>query len=229
MKRAPMLALAGAILVGAIAAPSSASSGIVYSSHIPGAIAAVSTTEKVVALTFDDGPDPRWTPMILQILHDEQVPATFCVVGHVASRHPELVVAEHDGGYALCDHTVHHIIHLDLRPHSQIVDEIDQAADFIRSVAGTDATYFRAPGGYVSDDVIAVAHQRGLRVLGWTVDPHDYQRPSVDLLLRRVLNTVRPGAIVLLHDGGGDRSHTVAALKPLIEFLKAAGYSFTTP
>lgn len=190
---------------------------------------AVTETRPVVALTFDDGPNPQATPLILQILRDENVTATFCIYGQKATVHPELLRAVAVAGHTLCDHTMHHMLDLPKRPHTQIVAEVYQCADLIRSVTGEDPLLYRAPGGAVSPDVIDVAHQRGLRVLGWSVDPHDYQRPPPMVIIQRVLAGVRPGAVILLHDGGGDRSNTVAALRPLIDQLRAMGYSFTTP
>jgi peptidoglycan/xylan/chitin deacetylase (PgdA/CDA1 family) len=197
--------------------------------HISVGGPAARVTEKVVALTFDDGPDPRWTPAILDILRAEGVKATFCMVGHWADKRPSFarqVVAE---GHTLCDHTVHHLMHLDRRPHSQIVDEVNGGADIVKRVCGHTPAFYRAPGGTLSQDVIDVAHQRGLRVLGWSIDPHDYQRPPADVIKARILSRVGPGAVILMHDGGGDRSNTVEMLRSLIDELKALGYGFVTP
>ena len=183
-------------------------------------------TGKVVALTFDDGPDPRWTPAILQLLKEENVRATFCTIGYLAQRHPELVKAEFDAGQTLCDHSMHHILDLPSRPHPQIIDEVDQAADVIRSITGENPLFYRPPGGNVNQDVIDTAHQRGLRVLKWGVDPKDYTRPPAPVILARVEAKVGPGSVILLHDGGGDRSQTVAMLKQLIDELKSRGFTF---
>jgi peptidoglycan/xylan/chitin deacetylase (PgdA/CDA1 family) len=88
---------------------------------------------------------------------------------------------------------------------------------------------YRAPGGHLGPEVVAVARQRGLRVLRWSVDPSDYRRPEPRPLLDRIMADVRPGSIVVLHDGGGDRSSTVIMLKELIQRLKADGWGFATP
>ena len=180
----------------------------------------------VVALSFDDGPDPRWTPMVLDALRAEHVKATFCLIGFMAQRHPELVKAELADGHTLCDHSMHHILNLPSRPHSQIIDEVDQNADVIRSITGADPTFYRPPGGSLSNDVVGVAHQRGLRVLKWSIDPRDFTKPPAPVILERVITRVGPGAVILLHDGGGDRSQTVAMLKALIDQLRAKGFSF---
>jgi peptidoglycan/xylan/chitin deacetylase (PgdA/CDA1 family) len=183
-------------------------------------------TGMVVALTFDDGPDPRWTPTILQILKDENVKATFCSIGYLAQRHPELVKAEFDAGHGVCDHSMHHILTLPSRPHSQIVDEVDQAADVIRNITGENPLFYRPPGGNLNPDIIDTARQRGLRVLKWGVDPKDYTKPPAPAILARVEAKVGPGSVILLHDGGGDRSQTVAMLKQLIDELKKRGFTF---
>ena len=184
--------------------------------------------DKVLALTFDDGPDPRWTPPVLAILHDEGVPATFCVLAEPGRRFPDLVRAEREAGHDHCDHTVNHP-HLSALSHDGVTAEIRGGADFLASVDGTPPALFRAPFGDVPPDAIAVAHDAGLRVVGWSVDPHDYLKPPADTIVARVMASVHRGAIILLHDGGGDREATVAALRPLIQALKAKGYRFSTP
>jgi peptidoglycan/xylan/chitin deacetylase (PgdA/CDA1 family) len=180
----------------------------------------------VVALTFDDGPDPRWTPAVLQILKDEHVAATFCTIGYLAQRHPELIKAEFDAGHTICDHSMHHILTLPSRPHSQIVDEVLQTADVIRNITGENPIFYRPPGGNLNQDVIDTAHQRGLRVLKWGVDPKDYTKPPSAAILARIEAKVGPGSVILLHDGGGDRSQTVGMLKQLIDELKKRGFTF---
>jgi peptidoglycan/xylan/chitin deacetylase (PgdA/CDA1 family) len=183
-------------------------------------------TGMVVALTFDDGPDPRWTPEVLQILKDENIKATFCTIGYLAQRHPDLVKAEFDAGNTMCDHSMNHILTLPSRPHSQIVDQVLQAADVIRSITGENPLFYRPPGGNLNQDIIDVAHQRGLRVLKWGVDPKDYTKPPAPAILARIEAKVGPGSVILLHDGGGDRSQTVAMLRQLIDELKKRGFTF---
>jgi len=183
----------------------------------------------IVALTFDDGPDSQWTPQILQLLHDEGVKATFCVVGHWAERFPDLVKAERDQGHVICDHTMHHVEHLDKKPHAQVEQEIGDGYRTLTNLLGTPPALYRAPGGSLGPDVIAVAHEHGMRVIGWAIDPHDYERPPVPVLVDRIMSRIRPGSIILLHDGGGDRANTLAAVKIVIDQLKAMGWNFATP
>ena len=182
-----------------------------------------------VALTLDDGPDPRWTPTVLQILREEGVVATFCTVGIQAASHPDLVRAEASQGHAACDHTVHHDEHLDRRPLPDIAAEVNGQADTLRAILGADPPYYRAPGGNLSPPMIDLAHRRGMRVLHWSADVADFRPRSPGAMTATLLAFVRPGAIILLHDGGGDRSATVAMLRPLIQELKARGYVFVLP
>jgi peptidoglycan-N-acetylglucosamine deacetylase len=207
----------------------SVSREVVTSSRISDPTPAAPERANVVALTFDDGPSPQWTPQVLQILLDEGVKATFCTVGYATQHFPGLVKQERQRGNAACDHTLHHIVTLASRPRSQIRDEIFGQADKLQDVLQESPQLYRPPGGSLSPDVISVAHERGLRVLLWDVDPHDYERPPAPVILQRILERVRPGSVILMHDGGGDRSQTVAMLRPLIDQLKARGFSFSTP
>jgi peptidoglycan/xylan/chitin deacetylase (PgdA/CDA1 family) len=202
---------------------------VVSSQRIVSPTPAVPERASVVALTFDDGPNPQWTPQVLQILQDEGVKATFCTVGYATQRYPELVRLERDRGHAVCDHTLHHNVTLATRPRSQVQDEIFGQADKLQDILHEAPRLYRPPGGSLSPEVIDVAHQRGLRVLLWDVDPHDYQRPPAPVLLQRILDRVRPGSVILMHDGGGDRSQTVAMLRALVDQLKGRGFSFSTP
>jgi peptidoglycan/xylan/chitin deacetylase (PgdA/CDA1 family) len=186
-------------------------------------------TGKVVALTFDDGPDATWTPQVLRTLAAEGVPATFCDIGRSASAHPDLVRDEVAQGETLCDHTVDHDTTLDHASHERVAFEVDRGADLIDAASGVRPRFYRPPAGVLSPDVIATAHGQGLRVLTWSVDPSDYLVPLPDVLLSRILSQVRPGAVILLHDGGGFRANTVGILASLIDTLRSEGYRFTTP
>ena len=210
-------------LVGAL------SGEVVLTGPVTPATNAQPETGKVVALSFDDGPNPTWTPQVLRILAAERVPATFCDVGRWAWVYPDLVRAEAAQGETLCDHTVDHDTTLDRASRERVVFEVERGADLIESVAGVRPRFYRPPAGILSPDVIATAHRQGLRVLTWSVDPSDYLTPPPDVLRARILSQVRSGAVILLHDGGGFRANTVGMLAQLIDTLKAEGYGFTTP
>ena len=129
----------------------------------------------------------------------------------------------------MCDHTLHHDVHLDRKERGEVRDEIDGQADKIRDVTGHDPAFYRAPGGTISPTIVDVAHERGLRIVNWSIDSGDYRKPAPDALKAYILGRVRPGSVILMHDGGGDRSHTVDMLRGLIWELRARGYSFAVP
>jgi peptidoglycan/xylan/chitin deacetylase (PgdA/CDA1 family) len=182
----------------------------------------------VVSLTFDDGPDPKYTPRILDILRQAGVHATFCMVGTQARAYPALVKAVHDAGHTICDHTEHHP-HLDQLAAPDVDGEVGGMAAFLQDTTGEVPRFVRAPYGGVNDTVVQTAHNHGLRILGWSVDPSDYLKPPPIVIVYRVFVQLHPGAIVLMHDGGGDRANTIAALPAIINGLKAKGYAIVTP
>ncbi|MGI9023637.1 MAG: polysaccharide deacetylase family protein [Acidimicrobiales bacterium] len=189
---------------------------------------AVPVTDKVVALTFDDGPDPKFTPDVMKILAEEGVKATFCVIGSASKRHADMAQSQIAAGHARCNHTIDHA-HLPRLSHDGVVNQIKGATDILTPIDGGAPRLFRPPYGELSADAIAVAHEAGMRVLTWNVDSEDYNKPSPERIVSNVMGAVKPGSVVLLHDGGGDRAGTVAALRPLIKALRAQGYSFATP
>jgi peptidoglycan/xylan/chitin deacetylase (PgdA/CDA1 family) len=182
-----------------------------------------------VALTFDDGPDPYWTPRILAVLARARVRATFCLIGRQAAAHPELVRAIAAGGHALCDHTWDHDEHLAGKPAAVVARQLARTRAAILAAAGRAPVLFRAPGGGWSAVLEAAARRQGMAALKWDVDPRDWARPGTAAVVRVVMAQVRPGSVVLLHDGGGDRSQTLAALSVLLRELPARGYSFQLP
>ncbi|WP_431961849.1 polysaccharide deacetylase family protein [Actinacidiphila sp. bgisy160] len=185
-----------------------------------------------VALTFDDGPDPVWTPKVLDVLARHHAKATFCEIGPNARAHPDLVRRITAAGHRLCDHSVHHDEAQSRKSEEYNRHEILDAQSEISRAAGSGDTslwYYRAPGGDFSPSIRAIAAGHGLRPLGWTVDSDDWRRPGVDAILATVNSELKPGAIVLMHDGGGDRSQTVRALETLLDRLDTAGYTYTFP
>ncbi|WP_269856694.1 polysaccharide deacetylase family protein [Streptomyces sp. RPT161] len=184
---------------------------------------------KTIAITFDDGPDPRYTPFILDELRRHHVTATFCMIGEHAARHPDLVARVVDEGHALANHTWSHPNLRHLRP-AQIRDQIEKAADAIESASrGNRPGLFRAPFGTFTPAVLSACSEYDLRPLAWSVDPRDWSRPGSARIAATVLDRTRTGAIIINHDGGGDRSQTLAAVRTYLPRLIAAGYRFTTP
>ena len=204
-------------------------SGEVASSTVVRApMAAAAQTGPVVALTFDDGPDPRFTPQILAILAAAGIRATFCVVGYSARAFPDLIQAEHTAGHLLCDHTESHP-RLDRIPTAQIDGQIASLASYLQQSTGQAPTFMRAPYGVTTPDVVAAAHRQHLRILGWNDNSTDYNRPDPTTITARVLAGLAPGGVVLMHDGGGDRTNTVSALPSIIAGIQARGYTFGQP
>ena len=179
--------------------------------------------EHAVALTFDDGPSPRYTPQILAVLRRLHVPATFFAVGSVAEEYPDLVWTELLAGMSVQNHSYSHPQPFAQQPSRSIEEQVGLSAHILRRL-GADAVLFRPPGGSYSSEVVEAAKAQGERTILWSVDPRDWHRGSTARgIVRSVLAAVRPGSIVLLHDGGGDRSATVAALPKIIEGIRSRG------
>ena len=190
--------------------------------------------DKTVALTFDDGPDPRWTPQILEVLRRHGVPATFFVVGAKTARHPELVRAELAAGHDVGAHT---FTHSDLGQASHLRGrvELSLSQTALAGAAGVTTHLLRLPYSSSPADMGAseLAAARRAGDLGYllvfaTEDGEDWRQPGPGVIVARSTPPAGRGGVVLLHDGGGDRSQTVEAVDRLITKLKADGYRFTT-
>lgn len=182
-----------------------------------------------VALTFDDGPHPQWTPLVLDELARHGVPATFCLVGEQVEGREDLVRRIHAEGHRLCNHTESHDYGLPARDPSEITAQVEGMTSRLRGIVpDARVTAFRAPGGRFAPAVVDVAEAQGLDPWGWSVDPRDWGSTDPEQIVRDVLDGVGPGAVVLLHDGGGDRSATVRALAELVPLLQSVGYEFVT-
>jgi peptidoglycan/xylan/chitin deacetylase (PgdA/CDA1 family) len=184
--------------------------------------------DRTLCLTFDDGPNPGDTQRLLAVLRRHQIAAVFFLVGQFALEHPGLVRAIVADGHALGNHTMHHD---DLSGWSKerVAADLSEATEAIRSGApGAAVPYFRAPygnWGYSPD----VARALGLRPLGWRLAVGDWDPPGTGVLVERIRAGASPGAIVLLHDGGGDRRQTVDAVDAVVPVLRSEGWSFALP
>ncbi|MET9294898.1 polysaccharide deacetylase family protein [Streptomyces sp. NPDC003077] len=184
---------------------------------------------KALALTIDDGPDPVWTPQVLSLLSRYGVPATFFLIGSRAEAHPDVVRRIVAGGHLLGNHTWSHP-DLGELPAARVREEMERTGEVIARTTGEQPPeLFRAPGGNFTHEALAVCDELGLWPVSWSVDPQDWARPGTDRIVERVLAQTRSGSIILNHDGGGDRSQTVAALRIYLPRLMAAGYWFTVP
>ena len=181
-----------------------------------------------VGLTFDDGPDPVSTPELLAVLRRHDVKAVFCVWGDHVQAHPEIVreiVAE---GHTLGNHTMHHDDMSTWSPEA-IEADLDETNRVIRrAVPGARIPYFRAPYG-AWGATPEVAARLGMQTLGWRLAVTDWEPPGTPELVRRLEEGITPGAVVLLHDGGGDRSQTVEAVARVVPELLERGWQFAQP
>lgn len=180
-----------------------------------------------IALTFEDGPDPRWTPRVLDVLARHGATATFCLVGDQISGREAIVERIHAEGHVLCNHSVTHDYALPTRDPTRIRAEITGVTEQLRAVVpDASVTAFRAPGGRFSTEVAAAADAAGLDSWAWSIDSRDWRSDDADAIVARVLDSVAPGAVVLMHDGDGNRAATVAALQEIIPVLTSVGYEF---
>jgi peptidoglycan-N-acetylglucosamine deacetylase len=186
-------------------------------------------SRRLVALTFDDGPWPD-TPQFLDILERERVPATFFQIGEQIPTYGEDGAIDRRmlaDGDMIGDHTWSHANVAGGGPFAAA--QILQAAGAIRAATGGfTPCLFRAPGGAVSPTLIAEARALRFTTIQWNVDPRDWSRPGTQAIYQNVISNAQPGAIIIQHDGGGDRSQTLAALPREIDTLRAEGYELVT-
>ncbi|MBW4645086.1 MAG: polysaccharide deacetylase family protein [Goleter apudmare HA4340-LM2] len=182
--------------------------------------------QKVIALTFDDGPWPQTTVQVLDILKQNDVKGTFFVVGQNVKNYPDLMKRIVADGHGIGNHTWHHWYHA-MNPQTAAY-EVENTTNLIYKTTGVKTGLFRPPGGMMHNGVAAYARNSKYAVVMWSSDSIDYSRPSVPKLINNVFRQAKPGGIVLMHDGGGNRSQTVQALPTIIENFRKQGYSFVT-
>ncbi|RDW19951.1 polysaccharide deacetylase family protein [Oceanobacillus chungangensis] len=188
----------------------------------------IDTKEKMVAITFDDGPHPQYTPDILDVLAKYDAKATFFVLGAHAKKYSGLIYRQFTEGHEIANHTYNHNYH----PISskELKKEIDDTAKIIYEITGTKPTLFRPVGGAYNDLIINTAVDSGYHVVlwSWHQDPEDWKNPSVNRITNHILSNISPGDIILLHDAGGDRSRTITSLEKILPILEKKGYKFVT-
>lgn len=190
--------------------------------------------KKEVVLSFDDGPDPAYTPGILDILDRYNVKGTFFIVGENAMMHPQLVKRMYDEGHEIGNHTFTHPDVSSITP-DRLRRELNATQRLFQGITGHSMTLFRPP--FIADTELSTrseqlpiwqAQEMGYSMVGESIDSSDWKKLSSDEIVNQVLDQLSEGNVILLHDAGGDRSNTVKALPVIIEELKKQGYTFTT-
>jgi peptidoglycan/xylan/chitin deacetylase (PgdA/CDA1 family) len=184
------------------------------------------SSQRRVTLTFDDGPDPRSTPALLDLLRAENVPATFFCIGRNVAAHPELTARITNEGHLLGNHTYTHSNATNFFGLARLTDEMTRTQSATGAAAGVAPAYFRPPMGLSNPRVFKAAAALGLKVVGWTARGLDTQIREPERVVRRILRGVRPGAIILLHDGNIPPERLLPTVKLLLARLRERGYAF---
>lgn len=189
----------------------------------------VPTSEKYIAFTFDDGPDPSKTPEILNVLEQYQAKATFFVVGERVERFPEVVRMELAKGHEVGNHSYQHPAFNRLAL-SSISKQLDLTQEAVFKATGIRPVLFRPPGGYYNEGIVELSKSSSLQMIlwSWHQDTKDWAAPGVSAIVRKVLGNARNGDIILMHDYVYNSTQTVEALKEILPELKKRGYSFVT-
>ncbi|MEU7719036.1 polysaccharide deacetylase family protein [Streptomyces tibetensis] len=188
----------------------------------------VSGRGRTMVLTFDDGPDPRYTPHILDTLAEYDVRAMFFVCGEMVAGGKNLLARMADEGHVVGNHTWSHPL-LTRLTRRQIRSEMERTSDVIEDAYGERPEWFRAPYGAWNRTAFRLGAELGMEPLGWTVDTLDWTTPGVRSIANRVEHGAAPGVVVLSHDAGGDRSQSVRALRRYLPELLDSGYHVTVP
>ena len=183
---------------------------------------------RTMVLTFDDGPDPRYTPHILDTLAEYDVRAMFLVCGEMAVDNQDLLARMADDGHIVGNHTWSHPLLTELK-RSEIRSEMERTSDVIENAYGERPLWFRAPYGAWNRAAFQLGAEMGMEPLAWTVDTLDWSTPGTRSIVDRVEDGAAPGVVVLSHDAGGNRSQSVRALRRYLPYLLDSGYHITVP
>ncbi|MGO4890366.1 polysaccharide deacetylase family protein [Anaerobacillus sp. MEB173] len=189
------------------------------------------TDQNRIAITFDDGPDPRFTEEVLNVLSQYNVPATFFVMGSRAVAYPEMVQRMNNEGHVIGNHTY---FHPNLAKEADIPTlerEVSRTEDALNEIVGYRTSLFRPPYGFLYEELVETLAEMNYSVIGWSLDSLDWEEDGADAIAARVVENVHPGAIILMHDGAdwdGDRTFTIESLHQIIPTLQEQGYEFVT-
>ena len=186
--------------------------------------------EKIIAITFDDGPHPTYTSQILDLLKEYDAKATFFVLGMYAEKYPDLLKRQYQEGHEIGNHTFSHI-NVDKTSKEEIEKEFLKTQDIISSIIGTKPKIFRPPYGLYNKRVLEIASKNQCTIILWSTfqDSKDWSNPGVDKIITTTFSKIQNGDIILFHDYVyKEESHTVEALKTILPTLKKEGYQFVT-
>ncbi|WP_330286201.1 polysaccharide deacetylase family protein [Streptomyces sp. NBC_00576] len=206
--------------------PRAAAHGRTLVRHEP--LLRVSERGRTMVLTFDDGPDPRYTPDILQTLREHDVRAMFFVCGEMAVNNKDLLAEMTEDGHVVGNHTWSHPL-LTRLTRSEIRSQMERTCEVIEDGCGEAPVWFRAPYGAWNRAAFQIGAELGMEPLAWTVDTLDWMAPGTRTIINRVERGAAPGVVVLSHDAGGDRSQSVRALRDYLPELLDSGYRITVP
>ena len=188
------------------------------------------TSGKMVALTFDDGPSKMYTPQILTILKKYNVKATFFMCGEQVTYYPELVKQVSSEGHEIANHSFTHpnLFKNKSKRGAGMAAEVEKTNALLEKLVMIKPAYFRSPYNYHDAETIKAINDLGLIYVGWTFSVRDWEKPAPEAMVNMFNKNLIPGSIALLHDGGGNRANTVAAISGMIESAQNKGYHFVT-
>jgi peptidoglycan-N-acetylglucosamine deacetylase len=194
-----------------------------------GVLHRVPTDKKIVALTYDDGPNVEFTPKLLKVLAKYHAKATFFMIGNLMEKHPDIVKEVVAQGHLIGNHTYSHPHDIELCTDAQIAYELDRCGQIIEDMTGKQPHLFRPPLGLADGRIITLAEDRGYTTVLWSVCADHHDAPTPESMANRVIRRVRPGSIILAHDGRFEtRWRDVVATEIIIKALKKRGYRFVT-
>ncbi len=207
-------------------------SNVILQQRYPGTVVLRgSQTENRIALTFDDGPDPRFTPQILDLLKEYNVKATFFVMGARANAYPELVKRMISEGHIIGNHTYWHPNLVKQGDIATLESEVKRTGDTLAGLIGYRTKLFRPPYGFLYNELVEKLRDMNYTVVAWSVDSLDWHESAPEQIAYNVISNIQPGAIILMHDGAewdGDRTNTIKSLRQIIPALQKEGMKFET-
>jgi peptidoglycan-N-acetylglucosamine deacetylase len=188
----------------------------------------VQTSQRMVAITFDDGPNPLYTPQILEIFSEAKSKATFFMIGEQMKNHPEVVKQVAEQGHEIGNHTFSHPKLSQLSIYD-CLEEIEQTEKLVVELAGRKPVVFRPPYLDYNQDTVSILQQKGYPMIGaLNLEAQDWEQPGVEHILEKSTGVVKNGGILIFHDGYGDRSQTIEAVRMLVSELTSQDYQLVT-